>query len=384
MICRLRWIALALLSSSVYAQPIRSYSSYEDYCRDNPKAPTCTDGHPLVFKPLTGMPSATLPPNRSASRTVRAQGQPEGPVSGVALQDWRFSHPAPAMLISINIGSLLQSPLLAALFPAAGMDAADIEKARSALGDIGQVLISITQNGTTKPSTLILVRGNIDSALGSLMRSGSGMQAKRLDAATMLIGDANSLEMASQRMRSPTVRATYNSLQKAATLEALKFDTWVGLDPRRMAPMVSALGGGSNPGLAMVANMRSISVGVYLRDQVRMEATLDTPSPDAADRMLATYQAKPQSGIGRVGQEWVTTEGSKIQFIAIVEARRFKSLPGFDTATAQMGSQIAPLIRALAGIGQASQSGSIAAPKPAHGAIMIQGLDDGPREIPAR
>jgi hypothetical protein len=376
-----------LLSSSGYAQPanpFHSYNSQEDYCRDNPKMPTCFDGRPIVFKPLTGMPAAAPQPSRAVHRTVRSRSQPEGSVSEVALQDWRFSHPAPAMLMSVNIGSLLQSPLWTALFPAASVDAADIEKARSALSDVGQVLVSVTLNGTAKPSVLMLVRGSIDGALGSLMRSGSGMQAKRLDAITMLIGDANSLEMASLRMRSPTVRATYNSLQQAATLEALKYDAWIGLDPRRLASIASAFGGGSNPALAMVANLRSLSVGLYLRDQIRMEAVVDTLSPDTAERMLAAYQAKQQSVRAPIGQEWVTAEGSKLRFIEIVEASRLKSLPGFDAATAQMAPQIAPLIRALAGMGAAPQSDGAAASQPAQGAITIQGLAGGPREIPAK
>jgi hypothetical protein len=376
-----------LLSSSGYAQPVNpfhSYNSQEDYCRDNPKMPTCIDGRPMVFKPLTGMSVPAPPPSRGARRTVRSPAQPEGSVSGVAIHDWRFSHPAPAMLVSVNIGSLLQSPLWTALFPAASVDAADIEKARSALSDIGQVLISVTQNDTAKPSVVMLVRGNIDGALGSLMRSGSGMQAKRLDAITMLIGDANSLEMASHRMRSPTVRATYNSLQQAATLEAMKYDAWIGLDPRRLASMASAFGGGSNPALTMAANLRGISVGLYLRDQIRMEAAVDAPSPDAAERMLAAYQARQQSVNAPLGQEWVTTEGSQLRFIEIVVARRLKSLPGFDAATAQMAPQIAPLIRTLAGMSSAPQSESVAAPQPAQGVIMIQGLDGGPKEIPAK
>src|SRR5580704_4680467 len=128
MIFRLGWVGLAVLSLSGYAQqanPFHSYNTQEEYCRDNPKMPTCFDGRPLVFKPLTGMSAPAPPPSRGPRRTVRPQTQPEGSAE-VALQDWRFSHPAPAMLLSVNMGSLLQSPLWAALFPAASVNAADL------------------------------------------------------------------------------------------------------------------------------------------------------------------------------------------------------------------------------------------------------------------
>jgi hypothetical protein len=100
--------------------------------------------------------------------------------------------------------------------------------------------------------------------------------------------------------------------------------------------------------------------------------------------MLAAYQAKQQTVRAPIGQEWVTTEGSKLRFIEIVDVGRLKSLPGFDAATAQMAPQIAPLIRALAGMGSAPQSDSVAPSQPAQGAIMIQGLEGGTKEIPAK
>jgi len=286
------------------------------------------------------------------------------------------------MLISVNIGSLLQSSVWTTLFSPSSLDAADIEKARLALSDIGQVLISVTQFGNGKPSVLILVRGDIDGALGSLMRSGGGMQAKRLDAITMLVGDANSLELANLRMRSPNVRATYNSLQQTATLEALKYDAWIGIDPRRLASIASAFGGASNPALGVAANLRGISAGLYLREQIRMEAAVDAPSPDAAERMLAAYQAKQQGAREPMGQEWVTVEGTTLRFIEIVEASRLKGIPGLDAATAQIAPQIAPLIKALAGMSSAPRSAEVAAPQSAHGGVItIQGLAGGPKEL---
>jgi len=328
------------------------------------------------------------PPNRApaagAIGTVRSQ-----PAAPVALADWRFSHPSPAMLINVNIGSLLQSPVWTALASAWGAGkATEIEKVRAALSDIGQLLISVGPEGTEKQSVLMLARGNVDGALGSMLRSGAGMQSKRLDAATMLIGDASSLQFANLRMRGPVGRTSWNSLQQAATREALKYDVWIGVDPRHLASMASSFGGSSPIPAPLLAVIRGISLGVYLRDQLRMEASLDAPSPDVAERMLAAYQqaeAKRPAPKGR--QVWVTVEGAKLRYVEIVELSRLKDLTVLDASTAQMlGPQIAPLIQALTGLGSVHGSAAAPSPKPAQqgGAIVIQGLDGGPREIPAK
>lgn len=204
------------------------------------------------------------------------------------------------------------------------------------------------------------------------------MQAKRLDAITMLIGEARSLEMANLRTRSTFVRTTSNALQQAATQEALKYDAWIGVDPRRLASVASAFGGGQNPTLNQLAVLRGLSVGLYLRDQIRLELELDAPSPDIANRMLAAHsqlEAKQQAGRNMMGgQVWASVEGTKLRFIEVVDARGLKNFSGLDEATAKMiGGQIAPLLQALAHLGPARHPDSDT-PKPAQGAIVIQGL----------
>src|SRR5207249_244946 len=125
-----------------------SYKAQEDYCRENPKMPTCINGRPIgdaLERTLYKPPAKTPSPGAGARGTSRSQARPEmSPVTEVTLQDWRFSHPAPAMLISLNIGSLTRSPIWATLLPALGAAPEDIEKARVALSDVGQLLISVT------------------------------------------------------------------------------------------------------------------------------------------------------------------------------------------------------------------------------------------------
>src|SRR5258708_38856039 len=111
----------------------------------------------------------------------------------------------------------------------------------------------------------MLARGNVDGALGSILKSGAGMQSKRLDAATMLIGDASSLQFANLRMRGTAGRTSWNSLQQAATREALKYDVWIGVDPRHLTSIASSLVGSPIPAPVLAA-IRRLSLRVDLRD----------------------------------------------------------------------------------------------------------------------
>src|SRR5207244_1689640 len=132
-------------------------------------------------------------PGATRPQTIRPQAAPDfSSITPVALQDWRFSHSSPALLISVNIASLLRSPVWNNLLPA---------NARSALSEIGQVLISIEANSTTSPSVLMLARGSIDDPMGMWLRSSADTDAKRLDAMTLLIGDPRSLQFADLRLR---------------------------------------------------------------------------------------------------------------------------------------------------------------------------------------
>jgi hypothetical protein len=292
----------------------------------------------------------------------------------VPLHDWRFSHLSPAMLINVNIKSLLQSPVWTTLFStwtAGGV--ADLEKARAALSDIGQVLISIGPRRSKGPSVLILAMGNVDSPLGALLRSSEGMQSKRLNAFSMLVGDPDSLQIASMQMQSPMRRTTWNTLQQTATLESMKYDVWVGIDPRHLPEIGSMMGVALTPGVSALANLRGLSLGIYLRDQIRVEVELEAPSPEMAQRMLAAYQQQQKDAKDQV---WVSAEGAKVRYIAIGDAKELTTGGDLDAATMKaIAPQIGSAIQALAKLGGAPRADAPTPRKQPLGAIVIQGLD---------
>src|SRR5215510_4229807 len=102
-------IVLGLLSRSGYGQstnPFKFYKTQEEYCRDQPKMPTCIKITPFD---LNGLGGIYKPPIAGAPRTGGlARPQPrQQPLqltapTEVPLQDWRFSHLSPAVLINVN------------------------------------------------------------------------------------------------------------------------------------------------------------------------------------------------------------------------------------------------------------------------------------------
>jgi hypothetical protein len=133
----------------------------------------------------------------------------------------------------------------------------------------------------------------------------------------------------------------------------------------------------------MLGNLRGLSIGLYLRDQLRLEAVLETPSPDMAARMLAGYQQAEAQRKDPEAKIWAVAEGANLRFTEIVDASHLKEATAIDPAVSQMlAPQIASLMKALTG--SKPQSASVATPKASPGVIVIQGLDGGPKQLPAK
>jgi len=351
----------------------------DKYCRDNPKDSSCGETKkPIDIEALTG-PKYRPPggvPSTGPRRTARPNTAPE-PMIPVALHDWRFAHPSPALLLSVNIRSLLKSPIWGTLLP---VPAADLEKARPSLSAIGQILLSLNPGGTTAPSLLILAKGEVDGLAGAWLRSGEGLQAKRLDAVTMLVGDPQSLKFADLRMRGPATWSSSDRLLKSAT-DSMKYDAWIGVEPRYLSSLASAFGQQLSPAMAGLASLRSLSLGLYLRDHIRLEASFDTASADLAERLVAALQ-QANAREKKPGQRWVTAEGTKVSYIEIVEERELKDFPKFEV-TGAIGQQVTGLLRSLTNPAVAARSAEPAAPKTTPGAIVIQGLDE-TKQVPLK
>lgn len=121
------WAAL-LFGCIALAQPIPVYKDTEDYCRQNPHAPTCRDGKPIdvmgdinrnwkkyqVPTEVTpAFPARVIAPQSQRVQRVRSSASPS--VVQVGELDWRFAHPHPDLLIGMDLENLLGSELMRTL-----------------------------------------------------------------------------------------------------------------------------------------------------------------------------------------------------------------------------------------------------------------------------
>src|SRR5882724_4788317 len=96
------------------ARPFKSYKTQEEYCADNPKAPTCIKMKPLTLEALNpGYKPGYKPVPRSSAATPRVAAvvAPAPAMIVLGEPDWRFAHTRADMLGGINVAGLVQSPI---------------------------------------------------------------------------------------------------------------------------------------------------------------------------------------------------------------------------------------------------------------------------------
>ena len=192
----------------------------------------------------------------------------------------------------------------------------------------------------------------------------------RLDENTLLVGDTASLRAAIDR-RNLTPKTPGPLLARAAAMAAAN-DLWMiaTVPPSAFQPSNMSLG-------AMTADITGLELGMAFRDGFKLELSLATNSPAAAQRFAQMLTAQLQLGLaGKLNHQQaaemlrkmqITTDGNKVGLR--IEAsreeverniREMRKSPLFGAA----GRKPAP-------------------PAPAPGALKIYGMEGGVREIPA-
>jgi hypothetical protein len=369
--------ALLFVSVAV-AQPIKSWSSYEDYCHDNPHAMTCHDGKPIdiseamkqyeyhpKLEDSTSAPAATRPVRTAprvttlSPRAPRTRSSASPSIIRVGELDWRFAHPHADLLIGMDLESLLGSELMRTLLRQwagkLGATPKEQDQMLAGLGDAKRILISIYNK-----ELLAMMVGNI----GNLPQGpqAGGLQFTRLSEDTALMGTEGGSFGALTRLKVPPLP---NPQQDEAKLMARTYDFWVWGRADRLA----GLGAGANGNTPV----KKIKLGVSFRDGFNLQMILDTPDGASAAHLLAEMQKGAPSGMtGAV-------EGNSVRYAMVLDRdRALQRFGGFMTDS--LGKQFAPLIAAARQM-SARQSGGA---RPSAGKIVIDGLDDGPKEVPVK
>jgi len=391
--------AAVILSAALLLGQIPSYKSYEDYCAANPHAPTCKDGKPIDVekdmqklmddhlkdwcrvapsdpqckdqKPADAPKPKTAQPRTAAPQTVRPQsdqgnyyqmGAPvprraKGSPSEVQLGelDWRLIPPHSEALIGMNLASLAESELARTLIGEwagkLGATKEEQEKLIASLANLNHAVISIGRN-----EMLAVMVGRLDDMPEDSQMG--GMQSMRISPDTLAVGSPGALKLAAQRLNFTLTKTP--QLEQAQQWDRT-YQFWLVAKPTVLA----AFGQQSSAN----SPVTKVRFGVSFQDQFRMDVFLDTADAASAQRVLASSKGSPRDLQASV-------EGSSVHYALVLDrARTLARLGGFMTDS--MGKQFAPLLQAAR-----QMAANKGAARPAPGKVIIEGLDDGPREVP--
>ena len=330
---------------------------------------------------------------------------------------WNLTHPNAAALIGIDVRGIRESALgkslgdqlktAGAALPAAlpNVQGRELLPGKEFFNDIDRVLISspgspkpAAKTATAKPVAgkppaakdnppfLMILTGHFPvEHLQTLLKGESHVydtvdvyrpdphgnsSVARLDENTLLFGDTASVRGAIDR-RNLTPKTPSPLLARAAAMAAAN-DFWIiaTVPPSAFQPSNVNLG-------AMTSDINGLELGMAFRDGFKLELSLATNSPEAAQRFAQMLTAQMKLGMaGKVNAQQaaemmrklqITTDGNKVSFR--VEASReeverkiqeMRKSPSFGLA----GRRPAP------------------AP-PAPGTLKVYGMEGGVREIPA-
>jgi hypothetical protein len=294
--------------------------------------------------------SATPAPRTTQVTAPRVARAPQNltPVSPSILSPtapfWRLAPQGAQMTIGIRPQLMTSSPFMEQILRAGGsLAAGGIDEFRKE--SQGVDLIVISTRGAQSP--LILARGT--DIIHATKAENDPL--RYLDPQTIVVGDPNETNAAIGRILAATAVPNERFLASVTPWS----DVWVSAD----ASVLNKFSGGR----AALPGVVRFTMGMAVRAEITTEVWLETLSPYSAKLLLAKLNANPQS------------------------APFVEGMPGAQTAIEQVDSAVRVYARLRPASGQASPEAAApanpaAAPGPAkRKTAVIQGLDDGPREV---
>lgn len=307
-----------------------------------------------------------------------------------AQPDWRFAHPDAILVGAIRPKALIDSPILEeALKQGTSKEASStqtmamVNLVKGLLSEIKEVRFSVVQtgeHGKQKLDVVALIDGKFEEGILGLMmantKSPNGTGTRRIDATTLLIGEGASLEQAAMRMTQSAPKLRSRAFEGAETLATN--DLWIsGRIPEDPFGLPGLLGAALPemplpPAADFTKNLRRIAFGLSLRDGVDGELVLQTAAPELAESLvkeaLKTITQQPGAAMSRLIGARV--EGATAHFTLNVP--RTLALEEIRNAAQQRTRVVA----------NANAPQPLEPPKPVRRTIVIQGLEEGTREVP--
>lgn len=318
--------------------------------------------------------------------------------------DWRFAHPKPDLLLSINVGKIVHSPYMAeSIQKSFGMtsdvDKAKIDLAMKMIGTVDRVQISLRATQVKNdPDFLVLVTGALDPMVKSMMMQpskGSAVVAREISPSAILFGKASLIDQAARRMSGATAPVIADSLSSSDFWIAGDTGMLKGAAPTQLPPGLDSL--------------KHFALGLNFGDPLEFNANLSMLNEDGAEKLIAMYNfLAAQSATTPQAMELakatkVERKGTEVQFrfsapMATIQEQMMSAAAAAGAGAGATGMGMGQLPALMGMLGMSTPGGTtaaamphattVSAPAPVKapqnpGKIMIYGLDDGPREVGA-
>jgi len=266
---------------------------------------------------------------------------------------WTFAPADASLVVGMKLDALMKSPLIRQIMEGAGLPAIDPQMSGP---HPDEVWLTLRPSAGRPPESVMLLLGTgagTDVATVAADLRSKGATVCFLDTQSILVGEWNAVNRALQRVaRPPAIASPYARRAR---------DLWTNSD-------LWFIASGSLLASAKVAptGVTAMSLGLSLQDKLVFDVLLNVATPEAAAHLMAKMNTNP-GDLGFPGMQLKkVANGVSLQgAVAVAE------LP--ESLRKQITDQIRPLSE-LASTRNARPD----APK---NAIVIQGLDDGPRVI---
>jgi hypothetical protein len=311
----IRILAFSLMAvATLYGQGY-GHGHWQNYCFDHPASPVCPSHEfydkrpapPKVATPPSVVTSPASPAPRTAAPSLIVVG-------GI---DWRFADPLADALIGFNFSRLSASPLarslIAQLGARQGLTEADLRKIFDGLSGVDQLVLSVRDD-----RVVVMVTGRVTDL--NLPAPEAGMKAVPVSGSAMLVGHAEAVDQAVQRiaMNGPPSELTRLAEERQATSEF-----WAIGSARLVGPQ------------AVSAGVKRFSLTASIRDRLTSDVALEfNGAPDA--KTLEMWQTT----LGAT-----TLEGNVVHARTAMEAGEVQQKFG-QIVAGPVGERLAALVEA--------------------------------------
>ncbi len=298
---------------------------------------------------------------------------------GAGTDKWRFAHANAAALGHVNLKVMRESPLWGEFMREAGA-----KMPVGLLDDIDEIWISAPAVPQTKlaagapapkqPQPLVLMTGKFqNSEWKNIFKNQPGVA----NASALLVGELPVIALAKRRMLLPSAQASV--LRKRAIAMGAENDMFFTMNSLAMAPTP----GGGGP-MAMFGEVKGVELGMSLRDNFKTEIRM-IAAKQAADSILGMFEMmRGQIGKGADGQKQLVDMAKNIQVDRTDEGVSFKFVMSANEIREAIAKQkdTKPSVT-LDETTKIKVSEPAVMPQPVKpGKIVIQGLEEGTKEIP--